>query len=75
MKYLPSLKKVNYIRMKPNRREFIKNMGAGAAGLSLAATPLAFSSCAGTAKNDDNQVLFIGDGIAVADTTYGKVRG
>jgi para-nitrobenzyl esterase len=61
--------------MKSNRRDFIKNAGVGAAGLSLASSPLAFSSCAKPAGKDDGQKLFIGDNIAVADTTYGKVRG
>jgi len=57
-----------------NRRDFIKYMGAGSAGISLAA-PLAFSSCATNKAAEDEQVLFIGDDIAVAETTYGKVRG
>jgi para-nitrobenzyl esterase len=36
------------------------------------------SSCTPTtseSENDDGQILFIGDNIAVADTQYGKVRG
>lgn len=50
-------------------------MGTGAAGLTLGTT--AFSSCASTIKKEeeDGQVIFIGDNIAIADTTYGKVRG
>lgn len=62
--------------MKANRRQFIQTLGAGAAGLSLAA-PLGLTSCATTnAKpKEDGQILFIGDNIAVADTTNGKVRG
>lgn len=35
------------------------------------------ASCATTSKkeNEDGQVLFIGDNIVIADTTYGKVKG
>jgi para-nitrobenzyl esterase len=33
------------------------------------------SSCTSKPQQDDGQVLFIGDNIAVADTAYGKVRG
>ncbi len=57
-----------------NRRDFIKYLGAGSAGMSLAA-PLAFSSCTNKKSAEDGQVLFIGDDIAVAETTIGKVRG
>lgn len=62
--------------MKSNRRNFIKQAGAGTAGLSLASTPFLLSSCGKKADiKDDGQQLFIGDNIAVTDTTYGKVRG
>ncbi|MBN1339279.1 MAG: carboxylesterase/lipase family protein [Bacteroidales bacterium] len=60
--------------MKTNRREFIQHLGAGTAGLTLA-SPLAMMSCVSPAANKDGQVLFIGDNIAVAETTNGKVRG
>ena len=63
--------------MKPNRREFFQALGATAAGLSVAPIFLS-SSCSRAVENEnqlDNQVLFIGDDIAVADTVYGKVRG
>jgi para-nitrobenzyl esterase len=65
--------------MKTNRRNFFQTMGAGAAGLGLAST-LPLSSCAapsaqGETTDDDGQVLFIGDDIAIADTEYGKVKG
>ena len=64
--------------MKTNRRNFIRTVGAGAAGMTLASSAFAsetkdFSSPAGEEK--DGQVLFIGDNIALADTTYGKVKG
>jgi para-nitrobenzyl esterase len=61
--------------MKTNRREFVQGLGAGAAGMTLAA-PLVFSSCARPpVTQKDGQILQIGDNIAVAETTYGKVRG
>jgi len=63
--------------MKSNRRDFFKTVGTAAAGFSIAPV-LISSSCkpAGEDGNqEDDQVLFIGDDIAVAQTTYGKVRG
>jgi para-nitrobenzyl esterase len=62
--------------MKPNRREFFRTMGVGVAGLGVGPA-IVSSSCApsGTPAGGDDQVLFIGDDIAVADTTHGKVRG
>jgi para-nitrobenzyl esterase len=64
--------------MKSNRRKFIQNLGAGAAGLTLGTSAISLASCSSPAakkKEEDGQVLFIGDNIALADTTYGKVRG
>lgn len=64
--------------MKANRREFFQTVGAGAAGLAVGAGILSTVSCGSTDKKedqDDKQVLFIGDDIAVAETKYGKVRG
>ena len=58
--------------MKPNRREFFHALGATAAGLSVAPVFLS-SSCTRAVENknqQDNQILFIGDDIAVADTAY-----
>jgi para-nitrobenzyl esterase len=64
--------------MKTNRRNFFQTMGAGAAGLGLAsAFPLA-SQAANAEKSAakyDDQVLFVGDDIAIAETKYGKVQG
>lgn len=64
--------------MKTNRRNFFQTMGAGAAGFGLAST-LPLASCAAPAEStpadDDEQILFIGDDIAIADTAYGKVKG
>ena len=64
--------------MKTNRRDFFQTMGAGAAGFGLATT-LPLASCAApatqAAADDDEQILFIGDDIALANTQYGKVKG
>ena len=62
--------------MKTNRRKFVKALGAGT-GLSLTA-PLTFLSSDSSAQkkeDEDGQVLFIGNNVAVAETVYGKVRG
>ena len=62
--------------MKSNRRNFLQNVSIGAAGLGLTiAAPLT------TLANDTktpvsevgDEVLFIGDNIAVVNTTLGKV--
>lgn len=59
--------------MSMNRRNFFKRTGIGTAALGTA--PLTLTSCAAPAAADDEQVLYIGDDIAVADTSYGKVKG
>jgi len=63
--------------MKSNRRKFFQTMGAGVAGFTLGATvmPMASSASISGKKDDDGQILFIGDNIALSDTKYGKVRG
>ncbi|HLP73235.1 MAG TPA: carboxylesterase family protein [Bacteroidales bacterium] len=61
--------------MKSNRRNFIRTMGAGATGLALGTSVSSCSSAAIKKDEEDGQVLFIGDDIAVAETQYGKVRG
>ncbi|MBN1481710.1 carboxylesterase/lipase family protein [candidate division KSB1 bacterium] len=57
--------------MTQNRRAFFHTIGAGA-GLSVLS-----SSCAttGLRYSGDDQVLFIGDDVAVVETAFGKVRG
>ena len=59
-----------------NRRLFIKNAGAGTAASlctgSLGAVVVATSCNTSNSKEDsEEQILFIGDNIAVADTQYG----
>jgi para-nitrobenzyl esterase len=64
--------------MKSPRRDFIKTLGAGAAGLTFGAAASSTASCASPVvkkEEEDGQILFIGDSIAVADTQYGKVKG
>ncbi|MBK9492698.1 MAG: carboxylesterase/lipase family protein [Haliscomenobacter sp.] len=63
-------------KVQPNRRSFFKTLSAGAAAFGLG-SPFAFASNPdklNPAKEDD-QVLFIGDNIAIANTSHGKVRG
>ena len=63
--------------MKTNRRNFFQTAGLGAAGLGIAST-LPLTSCATAAKatdEPDEQVLLVGDDIAIAQTVYGKVQG
>jgi len=59
--------------MKPNRRQFVQTLGTSSAGIALGATPAAPTNA--QAKGPDEQVLLVGDNIAVTDTQYGKVRG
>jgi len=64
--------------MKTSRRNFFHTLGTGAAGLGMA-TPLTLSSCTSATvegeADEDGQIIFIGDDIAIANTEYGKVRG
>src|SRR5690606_2464380 len=62
--------------MKINRRNFFTKAGMGTAAIGMAPV-LSFASPTSLTdeEEDDDQVLFIGDDIAVADTTYGKVKG
>ncbi len=62
--------------MKTNRRNFFQTMGAGAAGLGLVSVlPVAGCNPCDKSDDDDGQILFIGDDIAIAETVYGKVQG
>lgn len=62
------------------RRDFMKNLGLGATTLSFGSLPVVLSACEtndskGKEAQNDDQILFIGDDIAIADTQYGKVQG
>jgi para-nitrobenzyl esterase len=59
--------------MKASRRDFIQSLGLGSASLSLGS----YKSSSKDSKyiSLDDQQLFVGDNIAVANTQYGKVRG
>ena len=59
--------------MKSNRRNFIQSLGLGAATLSVGSNPL--SPGQSPSLDSDDQLLHVGDNIAVANTEYGKVRG
>ena len=63
--------------MKASRRNFLQSLGVGVASLGVPHPTTASGS--GSPKvpkpASDEQVLFVGDNIAVATTQYGKVRG
>ncbi len=61
--------------MNSNRRRFVQTLGTSSAGLTLGSALTAFPLDAAAKGHADDQVLRIGDNIAVADTQYGKVRG
>ena len=60
--------------MKATRRNFIQTLGVGAIGLTVPKTSLGKNQPHDLNKDED-QILLIGDNIAVAQTEYGKVRG
>ena len=62
--------------MKNNRREFLQKIGLGTAG--IAAAPFVAQASSSHKNNfvaDGDQFLQIGDDIALADTSFGKIRG
>lgn len=64
--------------MKPSRRNFLQSLGVGVASLGVAPQSTVVAGSLppkGTKPSADDQVLFVGDNIAVATTQYGKVRG
>ncbi|MGQ8335524.1 carboxylesterase/lipase family protein [Sunxiuqinia sp. A32] len=65
--------------MTINRRNFFGKAGVGIAACSFGAVaPLTACSTSSISVSDeklDDQQLFIGENIAVADTVYGKVKG
>jgi para-nitrobenzyl esterase len=60
--------------MKSTRRNFIQTLGVGAIGLTVPKTALG-NNQPHDLKMDEDQLLHIGDNIAIAQTEYGKVRG
>lgn len=60
--------------MKATRRNFIQTLGIGAIGLTVPKTSLG-NTQAYELTIDEDQLLHIGDNIAIAQTEYGKVRG
>lgn len=68
-----SKEKIN--AMKTSRRKFFQTAAAGSAGLTLSAVPFALSANPAMAADTDDQQLFVGDDIAIAQTQYGKVQG
>ena len=59
--------------MTTDRRKFFRNLGAGAAGLTLGTSAISFTSGTSThVKDEDGQILYIGDNIAVAETSNEK---
>ncbi len=63
-----------------DRRQFVKKIGLGTAtigvaGLSSAAAESNRTASDSSAKIDGEQALFIGDDIAIVETTDGKVQG
>ncbi len=72
----PPLPKGGIVKQRANRREFFETLAAGAVGLTVGAAGLPSASAQTRARQkEDGPVLLVGDKIAVADTTYGKVRG
>jgi para-nitrobenzyl esterase len=59
--------------MKSNRRQFVQTLGTSSAGIALGTTLVAPTDA--LAKGQDEQILLVGDNIAVTETQYGKVRG
>ena len=64
--------------MKSNRRRFMQAVGTGASGIAIGAAASS-TGCSQAPKEvaaaAAEQILMIGDNIAVANTEYGKVRG
>jgi para-nitrobenzyl esterase len=66
--------------MKSTRRNFIQSLGVGVAGLGISNNAVANTVTTAALPNpkkanNDDQVLLVGDNIAVANTEYGKIRG
>lgn len=61
--------------MKSKRRNFLQTLGLGVASMGISESTTAQSKIPVSNVNADDQLLFIGDNTAVANTQYGKVKG
>lgn len=61
--------------MKANRRSFIQTLGLSAATAGVSAPLASSAQPINVEPKEDDQILFVGDNIAVANTSYGRVRG
>ncbi len=61
--------------MKSSRRNFIQSLGVISVGASLPANATINQLPKPLKSNADDQMLFVGDNIAIANTEYGKVKG
>lgn len=64
--------------MKSNRRSFFQTLSAGSIGLTVGAAGIPLTSFTAPPKNskqEDGPILQIGENIAIAETSYGKVKG
>ncbi|MCP9764985.1 carboxylesterase/lipase family protein [Lacihabitans soyangensis] len=63
--------------MKSSRRNFIQSLGMVGAGIGISTETFGHTSkvSAASKPNGDDQQLFVGDNIAIANTEHGKVRG
>lgn len=65
--------------MSINRRNFFKNAGLGITAFTIAPGThlgaMTTKSVSSPTENKDGQQLFIGENIAVAETSFGKVKG
>ncbi len=61
--------------MQSSRRNFLQSLGFTAAGVGVSNSVFAENLSFSTPPENDEQVLLVGDNIAVANTEHGKVRG
>lgn len=61
--------------MKANRRSFIQTLGLSAATAGVSVPLASNAQPINVQPKEDEQILFVGDNIAIANTAYGRVRG
>ncbi|MBC7921146.1 MAG: carboxylesterase/lipase family protein, partial [Ferruginibacter sp.] len=61
--------------MATNRRNFLQKLGLGSTALGFGSVLPSAPAAATHGTAEDGQLLFIGEDVAVTDTTHGKVRG